>query len=166
MAFSFMSWPLAYVLVVAGTMLIIALMINGRSSPANVLLSVILTICIYRQTVITVLSDPSLSPPPWLPRTLGPFQMISIPAIYLFLKAFTERNFSFRSISKLHALPFILGSIAYGFIELKDGSSQISRERISIDMNILSLTGFIVSMPYVYFFSKHMASFQKGIMDC
>ena len=92
-----------------GLLLIAALLSSRPPSLANRLLAVALLCALYRQFLLTMQFSGALVSFPVALRTSFPFQMLTVPMFYLYVRALTTPEFRLNPKHAIHLVPFAAG---------------------------------------------------------
>jgi hypothetical protein len=108
---------------VLGLILVAALLTARPRSIANRLLGVALLCVVFHQVLMVLNLSGAITSFPILFRLSFPFQLLAIPAFYLYVVALTTPDFKLERKHAVHLLPFALGAVWYGAVLIWGGSS-------------------------------------------
>jgi AraC-like DNA-binding protein len=132
-----------------GLLLVAALVSARPRSNANRLLALALFCVVSRQFLLMLEISRALWASPWLFRLSFPFQLLAIPAFYLYVQVLTRSDSKLQRRDAVHLLPLVFGMTWY-FATLVWGNSSFSPGSISYNREVYAraIAKIVVMIPY------------------
>ena len=145
---------------VLGLILVAALLTARPRSIANRLLGVALLCVVFHQVLMVLNLSGAITSFPILFRLSFPFQLLAIPAFYLYVVALTTPDFKLERKHAVHLLPFALGAVWYGAVLIWGGSSLFELGPV-LDRELYGRTvvKLLVVIPYFIIARKQVQAF-------
>jgi len=145
---------------VLGLILVAALLTARPRSIANRLLGVALLCVVFHQVLMVLNLSGAITSFPILFRLSFPFQLLAIPAFYLYVVALTTPDFKLERKHAVHLLPFALGAVWYGAVLIWGGSSLFEPgPALDRELYARTVVKLLVMIPYFIIARKQVRAF-------
>jgi AraC-like DNA-binding protein len=151
---------------VLGLILVAALLSARPRSTANRLLAVGLFCVVLRQFLIMMKVSGAFWSFPLLFRLSFPFQLLAIPAFYLYVVALTTPDFKLERKHAVHLIPSAMG-FAWYFAVLAWGSPSLLEPGPSYERELYAryVIKALVVIPYLVFGRRQILAFEREVKN-
>jgi len=147
-----------------GLILVAALLTARPRSLANRLLAAALLCVVFRQFVLMLTLFSAIASFPVLFRLSFPFQLLAIPAFYLYSVALTTPDFRLGRKHAVHLLPFAFGVVWYGAVLLWGGPSLFALgPALDRELYARTVVKLLVMIPYLILVRRQVQTFAREV---
>jgi AraC-like DNA-binding protein len=149
-----------------GLLLAAALLSARPRSTANRLLALALICVVTRQFLLMLEISEAMWAFPYLFRLSFPFQLLAIPAYYLYVLALTTPDFKLQRNDVWHLLPFALGIVWYVGVTFWGGPSLLlPTSAYAVELYARALAKIAVMVPYFLAGRRAVLKFSREAKD-
>ena len=147
-----------------GFILVATLLTARPRSIANRLLAAALLCVVFRQFVLVLTMFSAIASFPMLFRMSFPFQLLAIPAFYLYAVALTTPDFRIERKHAVHLLPFAVGVVWYGAVLLWGGPSLFALgPALDRELYARTVVKLLVMIPYLILVRRQVQTFAREV---
>jgi len=147
-----------------GFILVATLLTARPRSIANRLLAAALLCVVFRQFVLVLTMFSAIASFPMLFRMSFPFQLLAIPAFYLYAVALTTPDFRIERKHAVHLLPFAVGVVWYGAVLVWGGPSPFELgTALDRELYARTVVKLLVMIPYLILVRRQVQTFAREV---
>ena len=147
-----------------GFILVATLLTARPRSIANRLLAAALLCVVFRQFVLVLTMFSAIASFPMLFRMSFPFQLLAIPAFYLYAVALTTPDFRLERKHAVHLLPFAVGVVWYGAVLVWGGPSPFELgTALDRELYARTVVKLLVMIPYLILVRRQVQTFAREV---
>ena len=147
-----------------GFILVATLLTARPRSIANRLLAAALLCVVFRQFVLVLTMFSAIASFPMLFRMSFPFQLLAIPAFYLYAVALTTPDFRIERKHAVHLLPFAVGVVWYGAVLVWGGPSPFELgTALDRELYARTVVKLLVMIPYLILVRRQVQTFAPEV---
>jgi len=147
-----------------GFILVATLLTARPRSIANRLLAAALLCVVFRQFVLGLTMFSAIASFPMLFRMSFPFQLLAIPAFYLYAVALTTPDFRIERKHAVHLLPFAVGVVWYGAVLVWGGPSPFELgTALDRELYARTVVKLLVMIPYLILVRRQVQTFAREV---